>query len=293
MSLSEPFEPFENKGYPEYMVGVDGVTVNTSWTYHISMIGEIPKVGQNYYNENFPQYDKCTVAEIRIKPSPAQTWVTVSMVSKMPYVDNSIVGGVLNPNNADMQWTMTAGVMEQELLKNKGYLCNWNYDMYYLKAHADTDAQTSTADDQWLNCESVIDYPATFENKYGFAEETPAPITDDGTSYAWELYKVRTKPQIEAFLNSAPVVQGTGFVDTPKRAGDFLKQINKLWNPKETFGLPDYDDCWLVTDGSIQLVDKMWQVTLGLTYAEYGWDDDLYEYVSTSPTKNPNGINAE
>lgn len=167
------------------------------------------------------------------------------------------------------EYNATTATMEKPIESLKNYKTHWNYDLYeYVK---NGELPLGFAPEWYFDATNRI-IPSTDFGKYQWAQNQPAPDAEG----SWSLVAARTK-QAEAYLYPAPVISETIYFHSREKAFARLTAVGKLKAPGYTGPYDSSSECWLVTNSTVQKIGRYWAVVTEYTYADNGWDINLYQ----------------
>ena len=171
------------------------------------------------------------------------------------------------------EYNATTATMDKPLETVEGYMTDWNYDLYehFDKGHEEDEASLPV----WWGTVSDRIIPKSDRKKYQWAQQKP-PDDSDGI---WRLIALRTK-KAEAYLYPAPVITETVYFHSRENAFARLTAVGKLKAPGYTGPYYSSAEFWLVTNSTVQKIGRYWAVVTEYTYADNGWDEDLYQKTS-------------
>ena len=177
-------------------------------------------------------------------------------------------------------FTLNSALDERPIEQHPRFKCKWAYNLYELIPTGGT-------------ASAVPAWAATDNNPAGGTRANPVVRTD----YLWsrtppaspdaehEYIQVQAaiKFGVDSYLVVRPTVRSTVYYRTRQTSNSDLTANGKLKAPPEVYIYGSSANCWLVGPCDVdEATDELMAITTVYTYAEEGWDLDIYDLAVTS-----------
>ena len=216
------------------------------------------------------QYDDGYFNRDRSSLTLGACFATASMVfTEAPTTGSS---GGSSHEDGDTEYNFNTATMEKPLEAHSGYLTYWNHVLL-------SDDASRPIPDFYYTATNLVIPSSEFKYQWARPED---PVPDGMVVLADQKNNFKG---VESWLYPAPVLSVTKYYRSRNLAAEQLQAVGMLQSPPWSGPYQSEAKYWLVTNSTVNKSGNYWICTTSYTYADMGWNEDLYSDGSEEETE--------